>query len=383
MSRCGTLVLSVLLSGLLASLPLQAKEGDKPSGPPGIQLAILLDTSNSMDGLINQARTHLWKMVNEFASAKRGGQSPELHVALYEYGKASLHPEGGFIRQVVPFTTDLDNVSKELFALTTNGGDEYCGWVIEKAVADLKWSDNARDLKCIFIAGNEPFTQGPKDFRKSCKAAADKGITVSTIHCGDNNEGQRTGWAEGAKLADGTYVSINQNEVLPLVVSPQDKELEQLSADLNKTYIPYGNADKRRGLALNQAAQDSNAAKAAPGAAQLRASVKASGLYRNAEWDLVDGLKEGVIKKLEDIKEDELPEELKKLKPEERKAYVEKKSAERKDVQEKIKSLSQAREEHVNAELKKLRAGGTNTLDKAIIDAVRAQARTKEFEFAK
>jgi hypothetical protein len=277
----------------------------------------------------------------------------------------------------------LDRVSKELFALTTNGGEEYCGWVIEKAVADLKWSDQSKDLKCIFIAGNEPFNQGPKDFRKSCAAAANKGITVSTIHCGDTNEGVRTSWAEGAKLADGTYVSINQNEVLPAIAAPQDKELEQLSSDLNKTYLAYGKADKRRDLALNQAVQDANAAKSAPGAAQSRASVKASGLYRNADWDLIDGLKEGVVKKLEDLKEDELPEELKQLKPEERKAFIEKKTAERKELQEKIKALSQAREQHVNAALQKLRVGGTNTLDKAIIDAVRKQATAKEFEFAK
>jgi hypothetical protein len=111
--------------------------------------------------------------------------------------------------------------------------------------------------------------------------------------------------------------------------------------------------------------------------------VKASGLYRNAEWDLVDGLKEGVIKKLEDVKEEDLPEELKKLKPEERKAFVEAKAKERADLQAKIKSLSQAREQHVTAELQKMRAGGANTLDKAIIDAVRTQARAKEFEFAK
>jgi hypothetical protein len=284
---------------------------------------------------------------------------------------------------VVPFTVDLDKVSQELFALKTDGGEEYCGWVIEKAVDHLKWSKQPKDLKCIFIAGNEPFTQGPKDFRKSCKAAADKGITVSTIHCGDNGEGVRTGWLDGAKLADGTYVSINQNEVLPAIAAPQDKELEKLSGDLNKTYLPYGKPEARRELAQNQLAQDANAAKAAYGAAQLRANVKASSLYRNADWDLVDALKEGKLKKLEELKDDELPEDLKKLKPAERKAFVEAKAKERGELQEKIKALCTARELHVNAELQKLRAGGTNTLDKAIIDAVRKQATTKEFEFKK
>ena len=374
----------LLIVGLIAWLPFRSMGADEPAaGPPRIQLAILLDTSNSMDGLINQARTHLWKIVNEFATAKRGGKSPELQVALYEYGKSSLPAEGGFIRQVVPFTVDLDKVSKELFDLKTNGGDEYCGWVIEHAGDNVQWSNQPKDLKCIFIAGNEPFTQGPKDFHKSCKAAADKGITVSTIFCGDNSEGIRTSWMEGAKLADGTYVSINQNEVLPAIVAPQDKELEKLSGELNKTYLAYGKAEARQRFAENQVAQDANAAKAAPGAAQLRANVKASGLYKNSDWDLVDGLKDGTLKKLEELKEDELPDELKKLKPEERKAFVEAKAKARGELQEKIKALHQAREQYVNAELQKVRAGGANTLDKAIIDAVRKAGSSKDFEFVK
>jgi hypothetical protein len=383
-----------LFVGLLAWLPIESAAADEPApgtpgkepGPPRIQLAILLDTSNSMDGLIHQARTHLWKIVNELATAKRGGQAPELQVALYEYGKNLLPAEGGFIRQVVPFTVDLDRISKELFDLKAShigGSNEYCGWVIQDAVDQLEWSKQPKDLKCIFIAGNEPFTQGPKDFRKSCKAAADKGITVSTIHCGDNAEGVRTSWEAGAKLADGTYVSINQNEVLPAIAAPQDKELEQLSGALNRTYLAYGRPEARRELASNQQAQDANAIRSASGAAQARASVKASGLYRNADWDLVDALKEGTVKRLEELKDDELPEELQKLKPAERTAYVEAKAKERGELQAKIKSLSQARDQHVTAELQKLRTGGATTLDKAIIDAVRKQATSKEFEFAK
>ena len=40
-----------------------------------MQIALLLDTSGSMDGLIDQARTQLWKIVNELALAKRNGVS--------------------------------------------------------------------------------------------------------------------------------------------------------------------------------------------------------------------------------------------------------------------------------------------------------------------
>ena len=96
-----------------------------PEENPLIQMAILLDTSGSMSGLIDQARAELWSIVNEFIAARKEGKAPEFQVALYEYGKSSVPKETGYIRLIVPFTTDLDKISEELFALTTNGGDEY------------------------------------------------------------------------------------------------------------------------------------------------------------------------------------------------------------------------------------------------------------------
>ncbi len=151
---------------------------------PLVQIAILLDTSGSMSGLIDQARAELWSIVNEFILSERGGRQPEIQVALYEYGNMGLSSETGWIRRIVPLTTDLDKVSEELFALKTNGGDEYCGWVIRDATQKLAWSSSPEDLKVIFIAGNEPFTQGPVDYREVCRAAIARGVIVNTIHCG-------------------------------------------------------------------------------------------------------------------------------------------------------------------------------------------------------
>ena len=52
-----------------------------------IMIALLLDTSNSMDGLIDQAKSQLWKIVNEVAAAKSvDGKQPNIKIALYEYG---------------------------------------------------------------------------------------------------------------------------------------------------------------------------------------------------------------------------------------------------------------------------------------------------------
>ena len=126
---------------------------------PRIQLAILLDTSNSMDGLIDQARNQLWAAVNEFSSSTHNGIRPILEVALFEYGNSNLIGQNGYVRQVLGFTQELDQVSEALFALTTDGGSEYCGYVINEAVTELYWSDSNHDIKSIFIAGNEPFNQ--------------------------------------------------------------------------------------------------------------------------------------------------------------------------------------------------------------------------------
>src|SRR5438445_12934660 len=114
-----------------------------------------------MDGLIGQARTQLWKIVNEFAKAKKGGVQHDLEVALYEYGNNGLDAKPHWIRMDVPFTDDLDKVSDELFKLKTNGGEEHCGAVLKRATKDLKWPASDTVLKCIFIAGNEHFTEEP------------------------------------------------------------------------------------------------------------------------------------------------------------------------------------------------------------------------------
>lgn len=357
-------------------------EAKKDAQRPHIEMAILLDTSGSMSGLINQARTQLWKIVNEFAAAERDGQRPDLKVALYEYGKSSLPAKENWIRLIVPLTDDLDKVSEELFALNTNGGEEYCGAVIERAVQELGWSKSHRDLKCIFIAGNEPFTQGPVDFKKACGDAANSGITVSTIHCGDHNQGIRTMWAEGAKLADGSYMSINQNEVVPDIKAPQDEQLAKLNTELNKTYVAYGSVKMRKEAQKRQVAQDTNAAKSNAAAQANRIAFKATGLYNNARWDLCDAYCQGKIK-IEELKEEDLPEALKKMNVEERKAYIEKMVAKRKTLQERIKSLANKRANYVAAERKKLAADTDNTLDKAVIDAARVQAAELGFEFKK
>lgn len=382
----------ILIAAVLTASISNAKEVQPPapvvevakvetvvSDVPVVQIAVLLDTSSSMSGLIEQAKTQLWKLVNEFITAKQDGKTPVVQVALYEYGKSSLRSEEHWIRQIQPLTRDLDKVSEELFALNTNGGDEYCGAVIQRATMDLAWDANPKVYKAIFVAGNEPFTQGPVDSKKSCQEAIAKGIIVNTIHCGSEAQGIAEHWNQGALLADGKYLVIDQNQAIVHIEAPQDKEIVKLNEELNKTYINYGAAAPA--AKARQIAQDSNAAAKPESGAQVQRIVsKASANYFNSTWDLVDASKDKSFD-ITKVKEADLPEEMKKMTVEERKAHLVKKTAEREEIQKKVLALNKEREAYVAAQRKE--SAKNDTLDTAMVKALRAQAEKKGIAWEK
>ena len=343
---------------------------------PVVQIALLLDTSGSMKGLIDQAKTQLWSVVNEFITAKQNGKTPVVQVALYEYGKSSLTAESHWIRQIQPLTRDLDKLSEGLFALRTNGGDEYCGAVISEAARSLAWDTSPNTYKAIFIAGNEPFTQGPIAPKIACKEAISKGIIVNTIHCGDEATGISTGWKDGALLADGSFMVINQDQAVAHFEAPQDKEIVRLNQELNDTYIAFGRGAEA--FKANQIAQDSNAEGIALSNLATRARTKASANYYNGKWDLVDACKAKDFK-WEDVKKEDLPKELQKLTQEELMAHVETQIACRTDLQKKILTLTTERDTHVAEKRREL--GEDKSLGSAVASAVRNQAATKGVTF--
>jgi hypothetical protein len=333
-----------------------------------------------MDGLINQAKKQLWTIVQQFAKAKKNGQTPELRVSLFEYGNSNLPAAEGYIRQVVPLTDDLDKLSESLFALKTCGGDEYCGQVIREAVKRLDWSKEPNGYKAIFIAGNEPFTQGEVDYHKSCKQAIEKGIVVNTIHCGTRQEGIQGEWQNGAQLAEGEFLNIDQDRSTVEIDCPQDKIIIKLNAELNKTYLWYGTSRDRNYYAANQAAQDENAEKSSGGTASSRATAKAGSAYSNRNRDLIDTYADdkSILKK---VKDDDLPAPVKQLQPGERERYVQQMAERRAEVQKQINSLAADREAYLAKESKRL-ADSPNaaTFGDAAVLAIRRQLEKSGFE---
>lgn len=371
----GSILAALFLSiGLMAFHPV--KEAN-PGKDQNIQLALLLDTSNSMDGLIEQAKSQLWKIVNELSAAKCGdGTQPNIKIALYEYGNDGLPSSEGYIRMVSGFTNDLDLISEKLFSLRTNGGNEYCGHVIQTSLRQLNWSTSGNDLKMIFIAGNEPFTQGSVSYRIAGGVAKEKGVVVNTIFCGNFDEGINTNWKDGADVTGGSYMSIETNKKTIYIATPYDDEIARCNDRLNKTYIYYGSQGRVKKEA--QVTQDNNAASYGQSNAVERAVSKSSKVYDNKSWDLVDAAKDDA-KAIAEADEETLPAEMKGMNAQQRKNYVDGKAKERAAIQTEIQTLNKKRLEYITANTPKDSEAGS--LDAAMLRAIRAQAKVKNLKW--
>ncbi len=388
----GRLLAACALSACLLPGLSFAQSGTTPaSDPPGvvevvtderpvIQLAILLDTSNSMDGLIDQARAQLWSTVNHMARAKRGGLAPRLEVAVFEYGNNQLPAAEGYVRQVVGFTHDLDAVSEALFSLDTDGGSEYCGQVLHEAAEVLAWSDDPRAYRTVFIAGNEPFTQGAMAYQEAVSAVVARGAVVNTIHCGDYNAGIEGHWQAGAHLGGGNYLNIDSDlDVFRHIHCPQDDRIAELNAQLNTTYRFYGTAAPMR--AANQMAQDENAAGLAPAAMAERTEMKIDGLYADPEADLVDYYRAN-NNTLDGLAAEDMPVDLRGLTPAERLAHVQELSADRDALQQELAQLLAERETFAQAERERLLAeSGEEDLQAVMTRTVQQQLVAAGFTF--
>lgn len=338
-----------------------------------IKVAILLDTSNSMDGLIDQAKAQLWELVNELSYAKCGNDTqPTLQIALYEYGNDRLNAREGYIRQVSAFTNDLDDISGKLFGLTTNGGNEYCGKVIQTSLNQLDWGKRTNDLNLIFIAGNEPFNQGPVAYQTAASNACAQDVTINTIFCGDYNQGANTHWKNGATLTQGDYIAINHDKQTVHVPSPYDDRILEKNRALNATYVRYGSQGKAK--AAMQAEQDSNASQYGQANAVKRAVSKSSHFYKNSSWDLVDAVAEDQME-LEEVAVESLPKELQGKTTKEIEAFVEAKRKERAQIQAEISELNKKRLEYVATK----QNAGDNELRNAMLEAIKKQASKKEY----
>lgn len=362
----------------LALLPSHRLQADEPAEKPAaVDLVICLDVSGSMSGLINQAKSKLWDIVNEFAKAK---PTPDLRVALYSYGATKYDPQTGWVRRDLEFTQDLDKVNEKLFGLTTGGGTELVARVTKAALDELAWSKDPKALKVIFVCGNESAHQDKQyTLKEIAEKAVKQGVIVNTIYCQRKEPSHiADGWRDFALMAEGRYTAINQDKTPVAIAAPQDKAIAELGAKLNDTYVFAGKEQKA--LAENQKKQDANAVQQGADVNIGRVVSKANGLYRFQE-DLVERVQKNEKVDLSKIPDAELPECLKKIPAADREQHLKDQAQKRTAIQNQILDLNRQREAYIRQNSGP--NAGQPSLDDALRGAIREQAQKKGIKLEK
>src|SRR5436309_8462330 len=111
--RCSLLLLTALAlswTGLST-----AQEGNKPAEKPQVEVVFCLDTTGSMGGLINAAKSKIWAVCNQIAAGK---PTPDLKIGLVAFRD---HGDE-YITKVFDLTDNLDEVYKNLMSFQAKGG---------------------------------------------------------------------------------------------------------------------------------------------------------------------------------------------------------------------------------------------------------------------
>ena len=361
--------------------PVPINEISSTSNSSTLEMVFVLDTTGSMGGLIEGAKQRIWGIVNEVMQSK---PHPAVRIGLVAYRDRGDQ----YVTQVLPLTNDLDKVYSTLMDYQADGGGDTPEDVRQALVDGVRragWSQSSsRIAQIIFLVGDAPpHTDYPDepDVTTTANEAVKKGMIVNTIQCGVI-PGTREVWEAIAQSGQGQYFSIAQNGGVQAIATPYDEQLGALANKLGGTYLAYGGGAGAEGERFRAVAKDvaevseqTVATRAAPSARAERALNKVV----NADayvGDLLQNIENGSVK-LDSVKEEDLPADLRKLSPDARKQEIEKRLAERRDLRVQIVSLSKQREEFIATERKKQNGGKQSGFDAAVATALKEQLSRK------
>ncbi len=344
---------------------------------PTLEMVFVLDTTGSMGGLLDGAKQRIWGIVNEvMASPTR----PDVRMGLVAYRD---HGDA-YVTRVLPITRDLDKVYSTLMEYRAEGGGdgpEDVRQALADGIRKAGWSARSPHVaQILFLVGDAPphddYKQEPSCLSTTA-AAVGKGLIVNTIQCGSESDTQRV-WQDIARHGEGRYFAIAENGGVSAIATPYDKKLGELGAKIGGTYLAYGAAPERVRAMGGAVATESRVMAAAPASAAAdRAINKAINRYAYA-GDLLQDVENGAAK-AEAIKDDQLPDDLKKLSPKARKKEITRRIAARKTMRTEILTLSKQRDAYLRAAQKK-QSGKPVGFDTAVAEALRKQAAKKNIK---
>jgi Mg-chelatase subunit ChlD len=345
-----------------------------------LEMVFVLDTTGSMGGLIDGAKQRIWGIVNE---VMQSSAHPNVRVGLVAYRDQGDE----YVTRVLPLTSDLDKVYTTLMDYRADGGGdgpEDVRRALADGVAQAGWAkDTTHTAQIVFLVGDAPphddYQQEPAT-TMTAATAAKHGMIVNTIQCGQY-DGVREIWQAIAREGRGQYFAIAQDGGVQAITTPYDDELSTLSQKLGHTIVAYGGgageagARYRAGIAADAAATEDRVAAAAPPAARAERALNKTLNKEAYANDLLQGIENNSVK-LDAVKDEDLPDDLRKLSKAERAKEVEKRLAERKKLREEIVALAKKRDDYITAERKR-QTGKQDGFDTAVSLALKEQLSRK------
>jgi Mg-chelatase subunit ChlD len=341
--------------------------------PQRIEVVFVLDTTSSMSGLIDTAKEKIWSIATTMAQAE---QAPEIHMGLVAFRDRG----DDYVTRVVDLSTDIDSMYATLMQFQAAGGGdgpESVNAALADAVGNISWSQDSSSYRVIFLVGDAPPHMdyfGETRYPAIVREAADRGIVVNTIQCGDVQQ-TVAAWTEIASLGNGRYMKVGQAGDAFAVTTPFDEALAQLSAQLDETRLFYGSEAELEALDAKASATQS-LHELASFAARARRAVfnsTASGVANLFGGnDLVDDIASGEIE-LDAVPTEQLPAALQALDRDAQAAELAAIASRRSDLQQKIERLASERAGYIEERVNEAE-GADSSLDRQIFDVVREQA---------
>lgn len=346
--------------------PAPAAEPERPR----IEVVFVLDTTGSMGGLIEGAKQKIWSIASEIA---RGQPTPVLEVGLVAYRDRGDE----YVTKKFALTRDLDAMFVHLQKLRADGGGdtpEHVGRALGEAVSQMAWNQDAKVMKLIYLVGDAPPHDDYRDGWNSvvwAKHAAEKGITVHAIRCGDDSDTSRS-FTRIASAASGSFITIGQTGGMVATASPYDAELKKLNAEIAAKTMYGGDARAREATRAKVSAMAAMPASAAADRASFFGKGMGAGLASTAAPAAEGGAVDltSAPAKAAAMPAAALPEPLQTLNGPERQAKLEEMQKERTALEQKAAAVARQRADW----LEKNSADKEDAFDTKVKDSLKKKA---------
>jgi hypothetical protein len=341
---------------------------------PVVEVAFVLDTTGSMGPLIEGAKRKIWSIATAIIDAN---PDAEIRMGLVAY--RDIGDE--YVTRTVNLTTDIQDLYAKLLDLRAQGGGDWPESVneaLEVGVTKLSWTQGAEICRIMFLVGDAPphmdYAQDTK-YPDVLRMAHDRGITVNAVQAGGARDTERV-WRDIAQRGEGRYIPIPQDGGHVVIIeTPWDTEIIELQGRINGTVMPYGPRAQRSSIEQ----KTRQVAAAAPSVASemagyLNKSGARSGAAVTGRGDLVTDVTSGA-QKLDSVKDEDLPDALRAMKPEERQAAIDKNLTERKGLSDRMAELVRKRDRYVSEQRKAAPVKPADSFDRAVADTLRAQIK--------